>query len=105
MWKGAGCQSLFLAIKLPAGAAARLPREEGSEKPNINPVSLPPFIANDEKEAHVVLSTVRATDPKSAEKKIPTSPLSSAATIKESKAESLTVGKGGRKPQPAGPQS
>ena len=85
--------------------SAVCPGKKAPKKPNLNPDTLPPVIVNDKKEAHVVLPTVRATDPKSGGKKIPTSPLSSAAATEESKAEWLTVGKGGEKIQPAGTQS
>ena len=80
-------------------------RKKALKKPDQNPGTLPPVIANDEKEAVVVSPTVRASESETAGKQSSTSPLSSTATIKESRVEWLTVGKGGRKNQPAGPQS
>ena len=68
------------------------------KKPDQNPSTLPPVLTNIEKEAPIVLSTLTRI-------KTPTTPLSSTATTKEAGVEWLTVGKGGRKIQPVGPQS
>ena len=72
--------------------------KKAPKKPDQNPGTLPPVVTNTEKEAPVV-------SPTSAGKKIPTLPSSSTVSSEESGAEWLTVGKGGRKIQPADPHS
>ena len=81
--------------------SAFCPGKKAPKKPDVNPGTLPLVMTSDEKEAPVVSPTVRASDSETAGKQTPTSPLSSAAT--KSRAEWLTVGKGGRKIQPASP--
>ena len=81
------------------------PGKKAPKKPDQNPGTLPPVLANGEKEAPIVSPTVSATESETAGKQSPTSPLSSTVTTEESRAEWLTVEKGGRKIQPAGPHS
>ena len=78
--------------------SAVCPRKKALKKPNQNPGTLPPVVTNSEKEAPVV-------SPTSAGKKSPTPPMSSMVSSEEAGAEWLTVGKGGRKIQPADPHS
>ena len=78
--------------------SAVCPGKKASKKPDQNPGTLPPVVTNNEKEAPIV-------SPTSAGKKSPTSPMSSTVSSKEAGAEWLTVGKGGRKIQPADPHS
>ena len=67
--------------------SAVCPWKKAQKKPDQNPDTLPPVKANDKKEARVVSPTVRTSTPDTAGDKPPTSPLSSAATTEESKAE------------------
>ena len=78
--------------------SAVCPGKKAAKKPDQNPGTLPPVSTNNEKEAPVV-------SPTSVGIKKNTSPLSSTVSTEESGAEWLTVGKGGRKIQPADPHS
>ena len=78
--------------------SAICPGKKAPKKPDQNPGILPPVVTNSEKEAPVV-------SPTSAGKKQPHSPMSSTVSSEEAGAEWLTVGKGGRKIQPADPHS
>ena len=85
--------------------SAVCPKKKAPKKPDQNPSTLLPVLANGEKEATIVSPTVRAVESETAEKQPPTSPLFSMATTEDSRAEWLTVGKGGRKIKPASPHS
>ena len=72
--------------------------KKAPKKPDQNPGTPPPVVTNNEKEAPVV-------SPTSAAKKSLTPPTSTTVSSEEAGAEWLTVGKGGRKIQPADPHS
>ena len=79
--------------------SAVCPGKKAPKKPDQNLGTLPPVVAsNSEKEAPVV-------SPTPAGPKNPTPPSSPTVNSEESEAEWLTVGKGGRKLQPADPHS
>ena len=75
------------------------PGKKASKKPDQKLVTLPPVVSNTEKEAPVVSHTSAGI------KKNPLSLRLLRLNIEESGAEWLTVGKGGRKLQPADPHS
>ena len=79
--------------------SAVCPGKKAPKKPDQNPGTPPPVVKNnEEKEAPVV-------SPTSAASKSPAPPTSSTVNSEEAGGEWLTVGKGGRKIQPADPHS
>ena len=79
--------------------SAVCPGKKASKKPDQNPGTPPPVVTNTEKKEAPVVS------PTSAATKSPTPPTSSTVNSEEARAEWLTVGKGGRKIQPADSRS